>query len=147
MFLRNQTVLLKGVNDDPAVLGELFRGLTRVGVAPYYVFQCRPVKGVMGHFQVPINRGVEIVRDAKAMQNAWGNQRAYAMSHPRGKIEIVGKTEDGQVLFHFTSANIPRRTPAGFLPPAWRMTSAGWTTRSTEFKMPASRLRLAFASW
>ncbi len=108
VFLRNQTVLLKGVNDDPAVLGELFRGLTRVGVAPYYVFQCRPVKGVMGHFQVPINRGVEIVRDAKAMQNGVGKSARYAMSHPRGKIEIVGKTEDGQVLFHFHQCKYPQ---------------------------------------
>ena len=36
----NQTVLLRGVNDSPQVLEELFRGLVRVRVRPYYLFQC-----------------------------------------------------------------------------------------------------------
>ena len=34
------------VNDDVAVLGTLLRKLTAIGVDPYYIFQCRPVKGI-----------------------------------------------------------------------------------------------------
>ena len=67
--LRNQTVLLRGVNDKPEVLGELLRGLTAMNVAPYYIFQCRPVTGVKGRFQVPIAEGIGIVDGAKAMQS------------------------------------------------------------------------------
>ena len=56
----NQTVLLRGVNDDPKVLEELFRGLVKVRVRPYYLFQCDLVKGVE-HFRTPLTRGIEIM--------------------------------------------------------------------------------------
>ena len=37
IMLLSQTVLLKGVNDDPAVLDRLFRRLVRLKVRPYYL--------------------------------------------------------------------------------------------------------------
>ena len=52
-IVRNQTVLLKGVNDRPDVLAELMNSLVACGIMPYYVFQCRPVEGVKNQFQVP----------------------------------------------------------------------------------------------
>ena len=58
--LGNQTVLLRGVNDDPRLLEELFRGLLRMRVRPYYLFQCDLVRGVE-HFRTPISRGIEIM--------------------------------------------------------------------------------------
>ena len=102
-FLRllNQTVLLKGVNDNPNVLGSLLSGLTGLGVIPYYVFQCRPVKGVKGRFQVPLRIGAQIVDGAKAMQNGFGKAVRYCMSHPLGKIEILGAMANGNMLFKF----------------------------------------------
>ncbi len=99
--VRNQTVLLRGVNDSGRVLGELLSGLTRVGVAPYYIFQCRPVTGVKERFQVPIAEGLRIVDAAKARQNGFGKAIRYAMSHPRGKIEIVGSLPSGETIFKF----------------------------------------------
>ncbi len=99
--VRNQTVLLRGVNDDGKTLGALLRGLTRVGVAPYYIFQCRPVTGVKERFQVPIEEGIRIVDAAKARQNGFGKSVRYAMSHPRGKIEILCTLPDGQTVFKF----------------------------------------------
>ncbi|MBP3239619.1 MAG: KamA family radical SAM protein [Oribacterium sp.] len=105
--VRNQTVLLRGVNDDPEVLGELLRGLTRMEVVPYYIFQCRPVTGVKGHFQVPLKKGVKIVDGAKNLQNGIGKGVRYAMSHPRGKIEILGEAEDGKMLFKFHQNKYP----------------------------------------
>ena len=105
--VRNQTVLLRGVNDDPEVLGELLRGLTRIEVVPYYIFQCRPVTGVKGHFQVPLRQGVRIVDEAKALQNGIGKSVRYAMSHPLGKIEILGESEEGKMLFKFHQNKYP----------------------------------------
>ena len=58
--LNNQAVLLRGVNDDPTVLERLCRGLLRIRVRPYYLFQCDLVSGV-GHFRVPLRRGLEIM--------------------------------------------------------------------------------------
>lgn len=102
--VKNQTVLLKDVNDDPLVLGTLLRKLTACGAVPYYVFQCRPVTGVKSSFQVPISQGYEIVEGAKAMQNGQGKCLKYCMSHPKGKIEIAGRLEDGSMLFKFHQA-------------------------------------------
>lgn len=99
--VRNQTVLLRGVNDDSETLGTLLLALTRIEVVPYYIFQCRPVTGVKGRFQVPLREGVRLVDDAKAMQNGIGKGVRYAMSHPRGKIEILGESEAGTMLFKF----------------------------------------------
>ena len=113
--VRNQTVLLRGANDDPKVLGELLRGLTRIEVVPYYIFQCRPVTGVKGRFQVPLKDGVKIVDEAKAMQNGIGKGVRYAMSHPRGKIEILGETEDGKMLFKFHQNKYPEDASRIFL--------------------------------
>lgn len=46
----NQSVLLKGINDDPAVMKDLLHGLQNVSVRPYYLFHCDPAKGCM-HFR------------------------------------------------------------------------------------------------
>ncbi len=102
--VRNQTVLLRGVNDNPETLGLLLQKLTRIGVVPYYIFQCRPVTGVKGRFQVPLMEGVKIVDAAKAMQSGIGKSVRYAMSHPRGKIEILGSMDGEQMCFKFHQA-------------------------------------------
>ena len=59
--IKNQTVLLRGVNDQPATLVTLNRGLSAIGIQPYYVFQCRPVKHVVG-YQVPLEEGLAIIQ-------------------------------------------------------------------------------------
>ncbi|MDO4804289.1 MAG: KamA family radical SAM protein [Lachnospiraceae bacterium] len=105
--VRNQTVLLRGVNDNAEALGELLRCLTQIQVVPYYIFQCRPVRGVIGHFQVPLQEGVRIVDGAKALQNGLGKSVRYVMSHPLGKIEILGETEPGRMLFKFHQNKYP----------------------------------------
>ena len=56
----NQTVLLRGVNDDAKTLETLFRGLVRTRVRPYYLLQMDPVRG-SGHLRTPLSRGVELM--------------------------------------------------------------------------------------
>lgn len=56
----NQSVLLRGINDDPAVMVDLCRRLVRMRVRPYYLYQCDLVRGVE-HFRTPISRGVEVM--------------------------------------------------------------------------------------
>lgn len=56
----NQTVLLRGVNDDAGVLEALFRGLVRVRVKPYYLHQMDPVRGT-GHLRTPLGVGIAIL--------------------------------------------------------------------------------------
>jgi KamA family protein len=63
--LLNQSVLLAGVNDDVAVLGRLSERLFDCSVLPYYLHQLDRVTG-SGHFQVPIERGLELVEQLRA---------------------------------------------------------------------------------
>jgi lysine 2,3-aminomutase len=58
--LGNQTVLLRGVNDRPEIMEQLCRGLVRLRVRPYYLFQCDLVRGIE-HFRTPLSRGIEIM--------------------------------------------------------------------------------------
>jgi lysine 2,3-aminomutase len=98
VVVNNQTVLLKGVNDNPKALAELQNRLVGIGVNPYYVFQCRPVKRVKKQFQVPICEGVNIIEKAKARCNGLSKRFRYIMSHRTGKIEIVGIV-DNEIYF------------------------------------------------
>ena len=107
-IVRNQTVLLKGINDHADVLAQLMNGLVSNGVIPYYIFQCRPVEGVQNQFQVPLLRGVNIVENAKRQMNGQSKSVRYAMSHPTGKIEILGKTGPNQMLFNYHQAKYPQ---------------------------------------
>ncbi len=102
-IVRNQTVLLRGVNDDSKVLADLLNGLVSISVMPYYVFQCRPVEGVKNQFQVPFSRGTRIVEEAKSMMDGPAKAFRYAMSHPTGKIEILGEFE-GRMIFRYHQA-------------------------------------------
>jgi lysine 2,3-aminomutase len=90
IIVNNQTVLLKGVNDNPETLSELLNGLVRIGVVPYYLFQCRPVKRVKCNFQVPLARAIEIVEETKKHCNGLSKRFRFIMSHREGKIEILG---------------------------------------------------------
>ncbi len=58
--MNNQSVLLRGINDQPQVMETLVRGLLKIRVKPYYLFQCDLVRGVE-HFRTPISRGIEIM--------------------------------------------------------------------------------------
>jgi lysine 2,3-aminomutase len=56
----NHTVLLRGINDDAGVLKQLFRGLVRLRVRPYYLLQADPVQGT-GHLRTPLQTGIELM--------------------------------------------------------------------------------------
>lgn len=58
--INNQSVLLKGVNDSPETIMELCRGLLKMNVRPYYLFQCDPIRGAE-HLRTPIAKGIEIL--------------------------------------------------------------------------------------
>jgi len=56
----NQAVLMKGVNDDPDVMLELFRKLLAMRVRPYYLYQADMTKST-NHFRTPVHVGLEIM--------------------------------------------------------------------------------------
>nr|WP_200889551.1 KamA family radical SAM protein [Cohnella kolymensis] len=84
----NQTPILKGINDDPVVLGELLDKLSWAGVTPYYFFVNRPVAGNSG-FVLPLEEVYRIVEEAKARTSGLGKRVRLCMSHTSGKLEIL----------------------------------------------------------
>lgn len=104
IIVKNQTVLLKGINDSSEIITDLLSQLTASGVIPYYIFQCRPVRGVLNHFQVPLKRGYQIVEQAKAKLNGQGKSIRYVLSDPTGKIEIIGTVSENAMIFKYHQA-------------------------------------------
>ncbi len=62
--LGNQTVLLAGVNDDPATMKALMHGLLKIRVRPYYLYQADPVIGA-SHLRTSVWKGVEIIESLR----------------------------------------------------------------------------------
>ncbi|MCK5271176.1 MAG: KamA family radical SAM protein [Sedimentisphaerales bacterium] len=89
--LANQTPLIRGINDNPQAMADLFQALSFIGVPPYYVFQCRPASGNKG-YAVPIEEGYQIIKQANSIVSGLAKRARFTMSHATGKIEIVGLT-------------------------------------------------------
>lgn len=58
--LNNQSVLLKGVNDDVETMRTLVKGLLGIRVRPYYLYHADPVVGA-GHLRTSLWKGMEIM--------------------------------------------------------------------------------------
>ncbi len=81
-----QTVLLKGVNDDAETLKELFTGLLRMRVKPYYLFQGDLTKGT-NHFRTHSSSGIKIMRQLIGSVSGMAIP-TYALDAPGGKGKI-----------------------------------------------------------
>jgi lysine 2,3-aminomutase len=77
----NQSVLLKGVNDDYETMRDLLYGLQKISVRPYYLFQCDQVKGT-DHFRVDIWKGMEM------MERLWCHVSGLCL--PRYVLDVPG---------------------------------------------------------
>ncbi|WDL96141.1 KamA family radical SAM protein [Alicyclobacillus sp. ALC3] len=102
VIMVNQTPLLRGINDNANTLAELLARLSYAGVAPYYIFQNRPVAGNSA-FVVPLAEGYRIIEAAKAKTSGLGKRVKYVMSHDSGKIEILA-VEDNQIYLKYHQA-------------------------------------------
>lgn len=56
----NQMVLLRGVNDDPAIVKALNHRLLMMRVKPYYIYICDIAQGI-SHFRTTLAKGLEIL--------------------------------------------------------------------------------------
>ncbi|MBN1852071.1 MAG: hypothetical protein JW829_05075 [Pirellulales bacterium] len=100
MQLFNQTVLLNQINVQPDILARTFQKLHQMGIRPYYLFQARPVRQG-SHFQVPLDRGISIVREVNRQLNGIEKTFRYVMSHRTGKIEILGLSQDERIWMRY----------------------------------------------
>ncbi|PKP53527.1 MAG: lysine 2,3-aminomutase [Bacteroidetes bacterium HGW-Bacteroidetes-1] len=102
MPLGSQTVLLKDINDDPAVMKKLFQGLLKIRVRPYYLYQCDPIPG-SAHFRTPVSKGIEIIQSLRGFTSGYAVPQ-FVIDAPGGggKIpllpEYVQGYEDNNLL-------------------------------------------------
>lgn len=85
----NQCPIIRGVNDDPVVLGELFARLSFIGCPQYYVFQLNPTAG-NDPFAAPLVESFEIFRAAMSRGSGLARRARFVLSHATGKLEVVG---------------------------------------------------------
>jgi lysine 2,3-aminomutase len=124
--LGSQTVLLKGVNDDPAVMKRLMQKLLAARVKPYYIYQADVVAGAE-HFRTAVAKGVEIIRALRGWTSGLGVPH-YVIDAPGGggKIPILPEyvqaiTESEVVLRNYAGEEFRYPLPgAEHVPPAAR---------------------------
>lgn len=94
--LGNQTVLLRGVNDDPPVMKDLMQRLLTIRIRPYYIHQADLVEGT-GHFRTSIGRGLDVMRALRGHTSGLAVPY-YVVDLPggRGKVPLV--PEDVRIL-------------------------------------------------
>ncbi|MEJ2201542.1 MAG: KamA family radical SAM protein [Desulfuromonadaceae bacterium] len=84
--LGNQTVLMRGVNDDPAIMKRLMQKLLAIRVKPYYIYQADMVQGT-DHFRTRVEEGIEMVRALRGHTSGLGVP-AYVIDAPGGGGKI-----------------------------------------------------------
>jgi KamA family protein len=100
----NQTPLIRGVNDRPEILAELFDRFAFLGIPPYYVFQCRPTLGNKP-FSVPVEEAYTTFLQAQGVACGLARRARFCMSHSSGKIEVIGLTEESVIMRYHRAAN------------------------------------------
>jgi lysine 2,3-aminomutase len=118
--LGSQTVLLRGVNDDPAILKRLFHGLVKMRVRPYYLYQADPVVGT-GHLRTSIARGLQIVSELRGHTSGYAVP-TYVVDAPGGggKVPLQPETIVGHEDGTWQLRNWAGRTFTYVDPPAGR---------------------------
>jgi len=104
--LGNQSVLLKGVNDDLLVMKALVQKLIMCRVKPYYLYQCDLVAGT-AHLRASIKKGIDIMLGLRGFTTGYAIPQ-YVIDAPGGggKIPInpnyiVNVTDDRIVLRNY----------------------------------------------
>jgi lysine 2,3-aminomutase len=87
----NHTVLLRGVNDDAQVLEQLFRGLVRARVRPYYLLQADPVRGT-SHLRTPLSTGIRIMEALQGRLSGIALPR-FIVDTPNGRGKVPVGTD------------------------------------------------------
>lgn len=133
--------MLRGINDDPKTLSELFDKLSFIGVPPYYVFQCRPTRG-NEMFAVPVEESYKIFEEAQSLCSGLSRRARFVMSHNTGKIEVVGLTENRIFMRYHRSPD--RRDTTGIM--VFRRNPEGFWLDDFDSEDPKSEIESAFSA-
>jgi len=93
--LRNQTVLLKGINDNIETMTHLFKILIRNNIIPYYMNHCMPVEG-SDHLRTSVQKGLDIYQHLCTESSTAIPHYVYAPSG--GKVHVGPDTTFNYII-------------------------------------------------
>lgn len=104
VMVGNQSVLMKGINNDKNVMKKLVHELLRARVRPYYIFNCKKLQGIR-HFRAPIADGLNIMENLRGYTSGLAVP-TFIVTAPEGKGKtplaptyLLNMNRDGKVLF------------------------------------------------
>lgn len=86
IVIGNQSVLLKGVNDDVTIQRALVHKLLMCRVRPYYLYQCDLIKG-SSHLRTSVAKGIEIIEGLRGHTSGYAIPQ-YVIDGPGGGGKI-----------------------------------------------------------
>ena len=98
--LGNQSVLLRGINDDTVIMKKLMHELVKMRVRPYYIYQCDLSLGIE-HFRTPVSKGIEII------ENLRGHTSGFAV--PTFVVDAPGGGGKIPVMPNYVISQAPGR--------------------------------------
>ncbi len=110
--LGNQSVLLKGVNDDLQTMKQLVHRLLMMRVRPYYLYQCDLITG-SAHLRTDVRKGIEIIRGLRGHTTGYAVPQ-YVIDAPGGggKVpinpEYIQELNDDEVVIRNFEGKIYR---------------------------------------
>ena len=99
--LGNQSVLLRGINDDTVIMKKLMHELVKMRVRPYYIYQCDLSLGIE-HFRTPVSKGIEII------ENLRGHTSGFAV--PTFVVDAPGGGGKIPVMPNYVISQAPSAT-------------------------------------
>jgi glutamate 2,3-aminomutase len=104
VMVGNQSVLLKGINNDKNVMKKLVHELLKIRVRPYYIFNCKKLQGIR-HFRAPVGDGLNIMENLRGFTSGLAVP-TFIITAPEGKGKtpmaptyLLNYNKDGKILF------------------------------------------------
>ncbi len=97
----NQSVLLRGINDDVDTMKALVEGLVAMRVRPYYLYQAQLIGGT-AQLRTPIETGMALMKALRGHTSGFAVP-AYVLDTPDGKVPltrdyVLGRAGDHVVM-------------------------------------------------
>ncbi len=104
VLVGNQSVLLKGINNDKNVMKKLIHEMLRIRVRPYYIFNCKKLQSIQ-HFRASIGEGLNIIENLRGYTSGLGVP-TFIITAPEGKGKtpmtptyLLNHNRNGKLLF------------------------------------------------
>jgi glutamate 2,3-aminomutase len=121
VLVGNQSVLLKGINNDKNIMKKLIHELLRIRVRPYYIFNCKKLQGIQ-HFRASVGEGLNIIENLRGFTSGLGVP-TFIITAPEGKGKtpmaptyLLNQNRNGKLLFRTWAGQVCEYEDEGLEP-------------------------------